>query len=74
MADEYDSIDMGRTIADMLRSNPDAAKAALKVANTVEVASLIADSVEPSQLSSHGQAILSLESATQTQRETQSPG
>jgi hypothetical protein len=74
MADKYDSVDMGQTTADMLRSNPDAARAALKAANTVEVACLIAESVEPSELSDHRQALSSLESANQIQEETQSPG
>jgi hypothetical protein len=74
MADQYDSIDMVRTIADMLRSNPDAANAALKVADTMDVASFIAESVATSQLSSHGQAMLSSESAKQIQKETQASG
>jgi len=79
MVEKHDRIDMGRTIAETLRSNPRAAKAALKVANTVEVASsisefVISESVEPAQLSDHGQAISSLGSVNQMQKERRPPG
>jgi hypothetical protein len=79
MVEKRDTIDMGRTIAGTLRSNPRAAIAALKVANPVEVASSISEfviskSVEPSQLSDHGQAISSLRSVNQMQKERRAPG
>ncbi len=74
MANQYESSDMAQTLADMIRSDPGAAEAALKIANTVEVACLLGESVDLSQLSDHGQAMSPSRPADQIHKTTGSPG
>ncbi len=59
MAENHDAVELGPTIAQMLRSEPCAGVAALKVANSVGVEQLADASIGPPQSGGQGHAVSS---------------